>query len=184
MLLLRFAPLAPRRVLTSARVGAVLLAAGFALAACSSSSPSHPSAAASTGIAPGTDQSTLAGLPGAAGTGNPTSAMSGMTMAMTAPSGGTSAGGAAPAPVAGNAVAIKNFAFSPAALTVKVGTTVTWTNQDTDAHTVTSQNNTGPLASAALNTGQAYSYTFTKPGTYSYLCTIHPFMTATVTVTQ
>lgn len=43
--------------------------------------------------------------------------------------------------------------------------------------------NSGPLSSAALATGQSYSYTFTKPGTYSYLCTIHPFMTATVTVT-
>lgn len=88
------------------------------------------------------------------------------------------------APVAGNAVTIKNFAFAPAALMVKVGTTVTWTNQDSDAHTVTSQDNGGPLASSPLNTGQTYSYTFTKPGTYAYLCTIHPFMTATVTVTQ
>jgi plastocyanin len=61
---------------------------------------------------------------------------------------------------------------------------VTWTNQDTDAHTVSSQQGSGgPLASAALNTGQSYTYTFTKPGTYAYLCTIHPFMTATVTVT-
>lgn len=87
------------------------------------------------------------------------------------------------APVAGNAVTIKGFAFAPAALTVKVGTAVTWTNQDSDAHTVTSQDNGGPLTSAALSTGQTYSYTFTKPGTYAYLCTIHPFMTATVTVT-
>ena len=87
------------------------------------------------------------------------------------------------APVAGNAVTIKNFAFAPAALTVKVGTTVTWTNQDSDAHTVTSQGSSSPLSSAALNTGQTYSYTFTKPGTYAYFCTIHPFMTATVTVT-
>jgi plastocyanin len=92
--------------------------------------------------------------------------------------------GADAVPVAGNAVAIKNFAFAPAALTVKVGTTVTWTNQDSDAHTVTSQNNGGPLASAALSTGQTYSFTFTKAGTYAYLCTIHPFMTATVTVTS
>jgi plastocyanin len=155
--------LAPRRVLTPARVGVVLLAAGFALASCSSSSPSHPSATVSTGIAPGTDQSTMAGMPGATA---------------------STASTAAPAPVAGNAVAIKNFAFSPASLTVKVGTTVTWINQDTDAHTVTTQNNAGPLSSQALTTGQTYSYTFTKAGTYSYLCTIHPFMTATVTVTQ
>jgi plastocyanin len=91
--------------------------------------------------------------------------------------------GAQAAPVTGNAVAIKNFAFSPATLKVRVGTTVTWTNQDTDAHTVTSAGTGGPLHSAALATHATYSYTFTKPGTYAYLCTIHPFMTATVEVT-
>ncbi|MFV5996976.1 plastocyanin/azurin family copper-binding protein [Streptomyces sp. NPDC056231] len=87
------------------------------------------------------------------------------------------------APVTGNAVAIKNFAFAPATLKVRVGTTVTWTNQDTDAHTVTSAGTGGPLHSAALATHATYSYTFTRPGTYAYLCTIHPFMTATVEVT-
>jgi plastocyanin len=85
--------------------------------------------------------------------------------------------------VTGDTVAIKNFAFAPGKLVVKVGTTVTWTNQDTDAHTVTSTGSGGPLKSAALGTGGTFSYTFTKPGTYDYLCTIHPFMTATVTVT-
>ncbi|NUP48221.1 MAG: cupredoxin family copper-binding protein [Catenulispora sp.] len=100
------------------------------------------------------------------------------------PTGGASgASGADAAPVAGNAVAISGFAFGPAALTVKVGTTVTWTNKDSDAHTVTSQGSGGPLQSKALATGESYSYTFTAPGTYAYLCTIHPFMTATVTVT-
>ncbi|MFI1202636.1 cupredoxin family copper-binding protein [Streptomyces sp. NPDC020883] len=87
-------------------------------------------------------------------------------------------------PVTGNAVAIKNFAFSPATLKIKVGTKVTWTNQDTDTHTVTSTGSGGPLHSPALATQATYSYTFTKPGTYAYLCTIHPFMTATVEVTQ
>jgi plastocyanin len=88
------------------------------------------------------------------------------------------------APVAGDAVTVKNFAFSPAVLKVKVGTTVTWTNQDTDAHTVTSAGSGGPLKSATLATRATYSYTFTKPGTYAYLCTIHPFMTATVEVSR
>ncbi|MEU3521955.1 plastocyanin/azurin family copper-binding protein [Streptomyces sp. NPDC006654] len=92
--------------------------------------------------------------------------------------------GAAAAPVTGNAVAIDNFAFSPAKLKVKAGTKVTWTNQDADAHTVTSAGSGGPLHSAALATHATYSYTFTKPGTYAYLCTIHPFMTATVEVTR
>ncbi|MEU9156083.1 plastocyanin/azurin family copper-binding protein [Streptomyces sp. NPDC048417] len=97
---------------------------------------------------------------------------------MSSPNTGTST-----APVARNAVAIKNFAFSPATVKVKAGTTVTWTNQDTDPHTVTSARTGGPLHSAALTTHASYSYRFTKPGTYAYLCTIHPFMTATVEVT-
>lgn len=106
------------------------------------------------------------------------SPMPGMSMPMS-----PSRTGAAAAPVTGNAVAIKNFAFSPATLKVRAGTTVTWTNQDTDAHTVTSAGSGGPLHSAALATHATYSHTFAKPGTYAYLCTIHPFMTATVEVT-
>ncbi|WP_244885644.1 plastocyanin/azurin family copper-binding protein [Amycolatopsis vancoresmycina] len=90
-------------------------------------------------------------------------------------------------PPAGNAttntVAIKDFAFAPAATTVKKGTTVTWTNSDQDPHTVTSTGSGGPLRSPTLQTGQSYQYTFSTPGTFEYLCTIHPFMTATVTVT-
>ncbi|MEU7422966.1 plastocyanin/azurin family copper-binding protein [Streptomyces sp. NPDC048362] len=94
----------------------------------------------------------------------------------------SSTGGPA-SPVTGNAVTINNFAFSPATLKVKAGTTVTWTNRDGDAHTVTSAGTGGPLHSAALATHATYTYTFTKPGTYAYLCTIHPFMTGTVEVT-
>ncbi|MFD5475640.1 plastocyanin/azurin family copper-binding protein [Streptomyces sp. NPDC127105] len=102
-----------------------------------------------------------------------------MTMPMTPPSARAPA-----APVSGSAVAIRNFAFSPTTLKVKTGTTVTWTNQDTDAHTVTSAGSGGPLRSAALATHATYRYRFTAPGTYHYLCTIHPFMTATVEVTR
>ncbi|MEW1773263.1 plastocyanin/azurin family copper-binding protein [Streptomyces sp. NPDC086777] len=105
-----------------------------------------------------------------------TKSMPTMNMPMSRPSAGR--------PVSGTAVAIKNFAFAPATLKVPVGTTVTWTNQDTDAHTVTSTGPGGPLHSAALGTHATYSHTFTKPGTYAYLCTIHPFMTATVEVTR
>jgi plastocyanin len=165
---------------------ALLLAVGLTSAACSSSASTPAAAASQTGIGPGAGQSTLAGMPGSTATGplgGSGSPMPGMTMTDPSASGSAGASGAATVPVSGNSVTIKNFAFAPAALTVKAGTKVTWTNQDSDAHTVTSQNNTGPLASAALSTGQSYSYTFTKPGTYSYLCTIHPFMTATVTVT-
>jgi plastocyanin len=105
-----------------------------------------------------------------------TSSMPPMSMQATVTTGGQQ-------PVASNTVTIKDFAFSPQVITIKAGTTVTWTNTDSDAHTVTSQNGTGPLHSAALVTGSTYSYTFHSPGRYDYLCTIHPFMTATVVVT-
>jgi plastocyanin len=85
------------------------------------------------------------------------------------------------APVATNTIAIQNFAFVPTTVTVKAGSTVTWTNRDQDAHTVTAM--AGPFHSPTLNTGQSFHYTFTTPGRYDYLCTIHPFMTATVVVT-
>ncbi|MHB8451295.1 MAG: cupredoxin domain-containing protein [Mycobacteriales bacterium] len=87
---------------------------------------------------------------------------------------------AAPAPGAAVAVAIRNFAYSPAKLTVHVGQTVTWTNQDATAHTVMA--NGGAFHSADLGQGQSYSFTFTRAGNYPYYCTIHPFMTASVTV--
>lgn len=161
-----------RRRIHSIAIGLAAMYPAALLAACGS--PSHPPAAASTGISPGAGQS-LAGIPGATGT----ASMPGMAMP-------ASAGASTPAPtvpVTGNAVDITNFSFAPAALTVKAGTTVTWTNKDGDAHTVTSQGSGGPLRSAALGTNGTYSFTFTTPGTYAYLCTIHPFMTATVTVT-
>jgi plastocyanin len=84
-------------------------------------------------------------------------------------------------PVATDSVAIKNFAFSPATVAVKVGTTVTWTNGDQDPHTATATG--GAFKSPTLNSGDTFRYTFTQPGRYEYLCTIHPFMTATVVVT-
>jgi plastocyanin len=81
-----------------------------------------------------------------------------------------------------DSVGIVNFAFSPATLTVPVGTTVTWTNRDQDAHNVVDR--AGTFRSPTLNPGDTYRYTFNQPGQYSYLCTIHPFMTATVVVTR
>jgi plastocyanin len=81
----------------------------------------------------------------------------------------------------GNSVAIKNFAFSPATLTTANGTTVTWTNNDTTAHTVTFDN--GPFTSSGdLAPGQIYSVTFDQTGTFNYHCSIHPNMVAKVVV--
>jgi plastocyanin len=90
----------------------------------------------------------------------------------------------AKAVVATKSVTIKNFAFRPANIRVKVGTRVTWTNGDQDPHDVTSQHSSGPLRSGILHKGNTYKYTFRKTGRYAYLCTIHPFMTGTVVVTK
>jgi plastocyanin len=81
-----------------------------------------------------------------------------------------------------NAVTIDNFAFGPATITVPAGTTVTWTNQDDEPHTVTSTADPKSFKSAALDTGDHFSFTFDKPGTYQYFCEIHPHMTGTVVV--
>jgi plastocyanin len=76
-------------------------------------------------------------------------------------------------------VKIDNFNFGPD-LTISAGTTVTWTNQDDVPHVVASDSNI--FKSKALDTNDHFSYTFAKPGTYVYYCTVHPRMTAKVIV--
>jgi plastocyanin len=71
-------------------------------------------------------------------------------------------------------------AFSPSPLTIPVGTTVRWTNNDTIAHDATS--NTGAFASGTLNAGARFDFTFQTSGTFPYHCTIHPGMMGTVIV--
>jgi amicyanin len=85
--------------------------------------------------------------------------------------------------VATNTVSISNYMFSPMAITVKAGTTVTWTNKDSVHHTVTGKTASDGIASPQLAQNQSYSVTFEHAGTYSYYCQDHPYMTATVTVT-
>ncbi len=75
---------------------------------------------------------------------------------------------------------IQNFAYQPANMQVRAGTTVTWTNQDNVPHSVTFKN--GMKDSGLLTQGQSFSYTFNSPGMYQYYCTVHPYMVATVTV--
>jgi plastocyanin len=79
-------------------------------------------------------------------------------------------------------VKIDNFSFGPATLTVAPGTTVTWINRDDIPHTVVSTDDPKTFKSKVLDTDEKFSFTFTKPGTYSYFCSIHPKMTATVVV--
>lgn len=83
----------------------------------------------------------------------------------------------------GNAAQVKidNFTFTPNALTVSAGTTVHWVNHDDIPHTVVSDDKT-TFKSKALDTDDNFSYTFSKPGTYSYFCSIHPKMTGKVIV--
>jgi len=77
-------------------------------------------------------------------------------------------------------VSIDNYAFSPASLTVKVGTTVTWINHDDDAHTVDSTQ--GKFKSATLNKGDRFEFRFSEPGEYPFYCRFHPKMTGKVIV--
>ena len=79
-------------------------------------------------------------------------------------------------------VAIVGFAFSADTITVPVGTTVRWTNQDVASHTSTSDPGGAIWDSGTLSTGQDYSYTFNSTGDFPYLCTIHPSMKGMVKV--
>ncbi len=80
-------------------------------------------------------------------------------------------------------VSIKNFVFSPATLSVKAGAKVTWTNNDSVAHTVTSDSG-NLLNSGTIAPGQSWSFTFTSAGTASYHCAFHPNMKASISVTN
>jgi plastocyanin len=80
----------------------------------------------------------------------------------------------------GTAVSIANFSFQPATITVPVGTTVTWTNNDSTGHTVVADD--GSFKSATLAPGATFSHTFATTGTFAYLCSLHTSMTGTVVV--
>lgn len=84
-----------------------------------------------------------------------------------------------------NEIFMKNTAFTPASKTISVGTTLTWKNQDSFAHTVTSGTPGSPSGlfdSGNLGSGGTFSYTFNSAGSFKYFCSIHPSMTGTITV--
>ncbi|MEZ4554289.1 MAG: plastocyanin/azurin family copper-binding protein [Dehalococcoidia bacterium] len=85
-----------------------------------------------------------------------------------------------PAPPTTVSVSINNLAFIPGSIAVTAGSTVVWTNRDQFPHDVTSSG--GQFASSTMQRGDSFSATFSTPGSYGYICTIHPFMTATVVV--
>jgi plastocyanin len=86
-----------------------------------------------------------------------------------------------PAGEGGGAVTIASFSFGPDAVSVPAGATVTWTNHDPFEHSVVAQD--GTFQSQDLSPGQSFAHAFTAPGTYQYVCGIHPTMHGTVTVT-
>ena len=90
------------------------------------------------------------------------------------------AAGASAAEAQPNSVVMKNFDFSPMSLTIKVGSSVTWKNLDGEPHTVTSVD--GLFRSGALDQNDSFTFKFDKPGTYKYLCSIHPRMMAAIIV--
>jgi plastocyanin len=151
---------------------AVAAAALLIVAACSSGS--------STSTAPSAATSTT---PSAATSSAPASqaAPSGSAAASQSAAGGGGAACAASTTAGTVAATIANFAFSPATITAKVGDTVTWTNNDTTAHTATvgaqSGCDTGTIAPGATGSIQ-----FTAAGTYDYMCKIHPNMTGKIEV--
>ena len=89
-------------------------------------------------------------------------------------------GHAADAPQA--TVTIDNFSFTPQTITVKAGTTITWTNRDDIPHTVVNTETPALFKSKPLDTDDKFTFTPTKPGTYPYFCSIHPKMTGKVVV--
>ncbi len=100
-----------------------------------------------------------------------TPSMSMPSMSVTAPA----------APVSGDKVNIDSFAFVPATLTVRAGSTVTWTNHDEEPHTVAATD--GSFHSPGMGTGATFTHTFAAAGTFDYVCSIHPMMHGSVVVT-
>jgi amicyanin len=102
------------------------------------------------------------------------------TTVTTAPSSGSST--TAPATSGGREVKVimTNRSYDPETVTIKVGDTVTWVNEDAPQHDVVADN--GEFKSDLFDKGQTFSFTFTQAGTYPYHCSIHPGMTGTVIV--
>jgi plastocyanin len=120
--------------------------------------------------------------------------MMGASNATNATATGASAGNttASSVSIVSGASTLTTDAYSPNPIQVSVGTTVTWTNNDSQPHTVTSGSNgqpdnkfnSSPNFTPLLNPGQTFSFTFTQAGNYPYFCTLHPNMVGTVSVSQ
>jgi len=87
------------------------------------------------------------------------------------------------ATTAGAQVVMKDIKFVPESATTKAGTTVTWTNNDTVAHTVTGTDIRDGIESGTIEPGKTFAFAFEKAGTVDYVCTIHPGQKGSITVT-
>ena len=85
-------------------------------------------------------------------------------------------------PTSSDQVIIQGFVFNPSPRTISAGTTVTWVNRDASAHTTTGGSGTETWNSGSLSQNASFSHQFTVPGTYQYVCTIHPGMHGTIIV--
>jgi plastocyanin len=160
--------IASRHRITPA-LAAATVAAAVLVSSCSGSNPS-PNAQSSNNA--GSQASTTPSMAGHGSDSAPptTSAAAGSTAeAPTAPQGP-------------NAVNISDLKFVPATLTVPVGTSVTWTNNDKEPHAIAAKD--GSFHGPEIDTHGSWSFTFATPGSYDYICSIHPFMTGTVVVTK
>jgi plastocyanin len=152
-------------VLTLARVG-IAGAVSLVLAGCAGAASLAPS------VAPSVATPAASSAAPAASSAAPAASSAAPA---SAPGASTSAAAAG-----GDAVTIANFAFAPKTISLKTGATVTWTNTDGTAHTVTFDD--GSESSQHLQQNQTFQRTFTAAGSFTYHCSIHPTMTATVTV--
>jgi plastocyanin len=145
-----------------------MIAVGIALLAIGVSSFATPQSTAASTPCPAAASATPS--PGASPTASPsaTSEASAKASPAASPTG------------AACTVEIRDFAFHPAEIEIAAGTTVTWTNNDTVAHTATATD--GTFDSGILDPGASFKYTFDKPGTYDFACLIHPKMKGTITV--
>jgi plastocyanin len=117
----------------------------------------------------------LIGCGGSSGSGSSGSSAS------SSASGDSSASSSASGGSGAKSVTIQNYTYKPASLTVPVGTTVEFTNQDSTPHTATSKQS-GAFESGPIDTGKSGEITLDKTGTFAYYCVFHPFMKGTITV--
>ncbi len=120
---------------------------------------------------------------GCGGGSKPSSSASSSPSVASTPAPASTSSGSTSTSSGGVAVTMKNIAFSPTTIHVKVGQKITWTNQDSVDHNVTSQSGEH-IASQNFGQGGTFSFTPTKAGTIKYVCTIHPGMDGTIVVTK